>query len=138
MFPAILADIDISRKRLRFCSAGFPEQYCLYNGTLTGMDQNGVIIGTSRDARYTLGDLQLQNGAKVILFTDGLLTQTEERTDTPHDVLQSILSESRELNPDQTTKHILNRLSAAATDRNAGHRDDITLICAQLQGVDSA
>jgi hypothetical protein len=75
-FTCIVMDIDTMAMRLRYVSAGHPNQYLLRNGECTPLHGKGRIIGVMTKPGFSLEEIALHEGDRIILFTDGLTEQT--------------------------------------------------------------
>lgn len=95
-------------------------------------DKHGFVLGTMEDMKYTTYDLQLEPGAKLFLYTDGVpeSTSVDEElfgTDRLIEVLNSV--------KDDSTDEIL-RSVKRATDTFVGKApqfDDLTMLCLEFR-----
>ena len=65
---------------VRYANAGHPPPLLLrHDGVLERLDEGGPIIGLGRRGDDEKGEVQLHEGDRLFLYTDGLIDQTNER-----------------------------------------------------------
>ena len=73
-------DLDIVRRTLTYTNAGHNPPFLLRrNGECLRLEDGGLVIGGFTDSAYTQREIQLNEGDKLVLFTDGV---TEARNDS--------------------------------------------------------
>jgi sigma-B regulation protein RsbU (phosphoserine phosphatase) len=66
-------ELDVLGKKLTFTNAGHnPPLVMRRSGACISLDAGGRVIGAFPDSTYTQQDIQLYNGDKLLLFTDGV------------------------------------------------------------------
>ena len=67
------SDLDISKRTLTFTNAGHNPPFLVRgNGDCIRLDEGGRVIGAFADSNYTQREIQLYEGDKLLLFTDGV------------------------------------------------------------------
>jgi sigma-B regulation protein RsbU (phosphoserine phosphatase) len=67
------ADVDVFERRLTFTNAGHnPPLLMRPNGECIQLDEGGCVIGAFCDSSYSQKEIQLHEGDKLLLFTDGV------------------------------------------------------------------
>jgi len=73
------SELDITRRMLTFTNAGHNPPFLIRrNGECLRLDEGGRVIGAFTDSHFTQREIQLYEGDKLLLFTDGV---TEARND---------------------------------------------------------
>jgi sigma-B regulation protein RsbU (phosphoserine phosphatase) len=73
-FTIVYITIDYTKGSLFYSNAGHPPPVLLRaNGSLMALNLHGPVIGTGSVHSYGRGEVQLQRGDKVIVYTDGIL-----------------------------------------------------------------
>ena len=73
------ADLDVAERRLTFTNAGHnPPLLVRSNGECIHLDEGGRVIGAFCDSAYTQREIQLHEGDKLLLFTDGVTEARDE------------------------------------------------------------
>jgi sigma-B regulation protein RsbU (phosphoserine phosphatase) len=70
---AAYAHLDAETRELRYAAAGHPAMLLLRNGQVTEIAENGLLLAATGDAQYTEKTLTLEQGDRLLLYTDGLL-----------------------------------------------------------------
>ncbi|MDB4264909.1 PAS domain S-box protein [bacterium] len=79
-FTIVYITIDYANGYLYYSSAGHPPLILMdQNGSLRILNVHGPVIGTGSVQSYPREKVQLKNGDKVILFTDGILDYSNSR-----------------------------------------------------------
>jgi serine phosphatase RsbU (regulator of sigma subunit) len=77
-FSCVLIDIDTDKMKLRYSSAGHPDQIHLTDRSIDILKHTGKLIGIKRDAEYEFFEKDIKSGDKIVLYTDGLFEQFNE------------------------------------------------------------
>ena len=134
-FSCFIMDIDTENKRLRYSSAGHPEQFLVTSSGIEPLMTGGVIIGDMPDTSYTLMERELESGDKILLFTDGLYERKNE--DTEKELKSRILETIQSHRAEEVetffasllvTLDIFNSETGVETSNN----DDITVIAVEV------
>jgi len=120
-------DLDVSTKKLTFTNAGHnPPMLMRVNGECIRLDEGGPVIGAFCESRYNQQEIQLREGDKLLLFTDGV---TEARDASGEEFgeqrLQECLRSYRGNNAAELRTMILNEVRHFCAD---DFEDDATLM----------
>lgn len=67
------SELDIARRKLTFTNAGHnPPMLVRRDGECIRLEEGGRVIGAFCDSTFTQQEIQLYNGDKLLLFTDGV------------------------------------------------------------------
>jgi sigma-B regulation protein RsbU (phosphoserine phosphatase) len=84
-------DLDLVRRTLTYTNAGHNPPFLLRrNGECLRLEAGGLVIGGFDDAAYTQQEIQLNEGDKLLLFTDGV---TEARNESGEEFGEQRLEE---------------------------------------------
>ncbi|MCG6142641.1 7TM diverse intracellular signaling domain-containing protein [Leptospira mtsangambouensis] len=115
--------IDYEKKKLSFSSAGNPPLVIIRNREIESFECPGLLLGVRPNYQYEEREIKLQEGDRILVFTDGLyenLKSDEEPEAILFPEIIPIVGNSQEL----FHQNLLNRLSRM----RQVSRDDITLI----------
>lgn len=71
-------DLDVSNRKLTFTNAGHnPPMLMRAGGACIRLDEGGPVIGAFCESRYNQQEIQLREGDKLLLFTDGVTEARE-------------------------------------------------------------
>lgn len=128
-FSCVVIDIDTSENRLRYVSAGHPDQFHLQDGAIELLRHTGKLIGISRDSTYTLVEKSMRPTDKVLLYTDGLVDQVNSMGDIFSDrrVLDIVQMHHR-TRIDAIQEKIIDSLREFVNSKEVAINDDITFI----------
>ena len=139
MFVTVwLGILEISTGKLTAANAGheYPVlkdaggQFELYK------DRHGFIIGGMEGSRYTEYELQLEPGAKLFLYTDGIPEATNSSNEVfGTDRMVAALNEAAESEPEQILNNVLRSVERFVED--AEQFDDLTMLCLTYKGKES-
>jgi two-component system, sensor histidine kinase LadS len=76
-FTAVLFDIDPNLKKLRYSSAGHPEQIILHKGQLSTLPKTGKLMGWLKSEYKTI-EKEFDEDTKLLLFSDGIFEEFNE------------------------------------------------------------
>jgi hypothetical protein len=71
-FTGIVVDINVSKNKVVFVSAGHPPQLIIKKTGIERLKPKGHIVGYSDDASFPKTIEEISPGDKIVLFTDGL------------------------------------------------------------------
>jgi sigma-B regulation protein RsbU (phosphoserine phosphatase) len=119
--------IDAEEGRLTYANAGhFPPVLARADGRIERLSSGGPVLGVLPDAQYEQGDLTIQSGDRVVLFTDGL---TEARNDLDEEFGEPELIARIQQNLACSAPALQARLAESVTAFAGGRfQDDATLI----------
>ena len=75
-FTGIVLDINLANMTLHYVCAGHPSQYIVRNAHCISLFGKGRILGVVENPNLELQELALKEDDCIVLFTDGLLEQT--------------------------------------------------------------
>ena len=136
----MFATVIIGRLNLRtgefiYCNAGHPYPFVLRNDTSEEslVQSQGIPVGIKRNIAYSESKIVLASGESLIMFTDGITEQNDERG-----IFFSIerLIETVRHYRKMTTQNIVNNAIDALLEYqgNAEVHDDITLVAVKYTG----
>ena len=100
-------------------------------------DKHGLVIGAMDGIQYRQYELQLQPGAKLFLYTDGVPEATDSQNEMfgAERMLQALNAEQ-----DASPKRLLENVRAAVDGfvRDAEQFDDLTMLCLEYLGQGDA
>ncbi|MFW6188991.1 MAG: PP2C family protein-serine/threonine phosphatase [Planctomycetota bacterium] len=73
MVSAFYAEIDVESGTATYCRAGHPKPLLIQNGEHRWLDTYGLLLGLNMDGDFEQRSVQLQDGACIVLYTDGLM-----------------------------------------------------------------
>jgi sigma-B regulation protein RsbU (phosphoserine phosphatase) len=124
--------LDAKRKRLTYSNAGHnPGVVVRANGEVLRLDRGGTVLGPFARCRFEQGEIAVESGDRVLLFTDGVTEAGNETGEEfGEDRLIALLSENRSLGAD----HLQRTLMEAVTEFSGGDfKDDATLIVCAVE-----
>jgi serine phosphatase RsbU (regulator of sigma subunit) len=135
-FSCVIVDIDTRNNKLRYASAGHPNQVIVSDTTIEILKHTGKLIGIKRDTEYDSVEKDIHAHDKVLLFTDGLFEQFNDHEEgmTEQDILE--ITEKHKASP-------INVIDSALIQSLRGYigakeelqlRDDITVISIEING----
>jgi sigma-B regulation protein RsbU (phosphoserine phosphatase) len=80
-FSCIVLDIDLENRKIRYSSAGHPDQVHICNNTFDILRHTGKLIGLVKDTRYEIAEKKIYAKDKILLYTDGLFEQFNDRNE---------------------------------------------------------
>ena len=97
--------------------------------------QNGPILGLFPHETYSAGQVSIESGDRIVLYTDGIveaMNTSDEQFGT--DRLKQFLESERGLSTDMFSESLLGELSRWSAS-SAGHtqQDDITMLTIDFQ-----
>ncbi len=78
-FSCVVLDIDLVDRKIRFSSAGHPDQIHICNNSIENLRHTGKLVGIVKDTHYDMVEKELRGNDKFLLFTDGLFDQCNDR-----------------------------------------------------------
>ena len=122
--------INTQSRTLMFTNAGHnPPLLIQSDGECVSLDAGGGVLGGFPDSRYTQGQLQLTDGDRLLLFTDGLTEALDANGDQfGEQRLTQLVSGYRHQSPDELKETIFN--AAGAFCGNTFHDDAALMVVA--------
>ncbi len=133
---AFIGILDLRTGWLTYASAGHNPPYVVIAGQppLAINGSPGIALGILEDAEYDDSDVQLPQGASVVLFTDGVTEANDpEGGMFGEESLEAELAKLRLEGPEQGVARIQQALRIFA--RGAEQADDITVLAARWLGA---
>lgn len=78
-FTCAVADVDIVNNRLIYSSAGHTDQFHIHDNRIEVLPHMGKIIGIFRHSRYKTVERKFFPDDRLLLFTDGIFEQFNDR-----------------------------------------------------------
>lgn len=121
------AELEVPTKKLKFTNAGHnPPMLMRHRGDCIRLDDGGPVIGAFHRTPFTEREIQLCEGDKLLLFTDGV---TEARNASGEEFgeqrLEQCLRSYRGRNAAELRSHVLNEVTEFCSDH---FDDDATLL----------
>jgi serine phosphatase RsbU (regulator of sigma subunit) len=124
----VIALLDTARQTIRWVNAGHPPMVLVRDGVMIVPEAApGTMLGVTRVAERTVSEMQLFDGDRLLLFTDGLI----ERRGEPFDRSLVRLSDALWAHRDRP----LDQICAAITDtllEGFDQADDIAILVAEI------
>lgn len=121
--------------KLRYSSAGHPDQIHITGGPIESLKHTGKLIGVKRDAEYESFEKKIKSNDKILLYTDGLFEQVNSRDEgfTEQHIIELINNNRSKQVRDLNTLiiHALRNFMGGMDEISV--RDDITLIGVQIR-----
>jgi serine phosphatase RsbU (regulator of sigma subunit) len=110
-----------------YCSAGHPPALLHHHGGFEELGFGGLVLGPDPDARYERGYTQLEPGATIVIYTDGITEATDASGEAfGIERLQEVIAESQRLTAKALAELIFQRVETFS--RRAQPRDDQTVV----------
>ena len=119
--------LDGATRRLRYANAGHNAPFVVRaNGSHQRLQEGGGVLGVFAEQSYSMAEVQLVPGDRVVLFTDGVTEACNSDGEEFGDArLLALLQEHRAL----PAADIQGKIVAATSEFSGGHRtDDATLL----------
>lgn len=129
-FSCIIIDIDTDKMKMRYSSAGHPDQIHITDGPIDVLKHTGKLVGIKREADYEYFEKDIKRGDKIILYTDGLFEQVNENDEgfTERHILELIKNNRSHHIKDLNTLIIQTLRNFMGGKDEISVKDDITLI----------
>jgi len=115
---------------LRYSAAGQPLLWRRSTRQLHRLEEGGLLIGVRPDEIYPWGEIALQPGDRLLLYTDGVLEVTNGAGQAFGEFrLQSVIEANSELSADRFSHLLLDEVhSWSGPNRQFTRSDDITFL----------
>ncbi|MCR4963511.1 MAG: PP2C family protein-serine/threonine phosphatase [Firmicutes bacterium] len=136
MFVTVwLGILEISSGKLTAASAGheYPALRQAGGGFTLLKDRHGLVIGAMDCTKYKEYELQLEPGAKLFIYTDGVPEATDgEGNMFGRERMLAALNEQAGAAPEQILKNVRGAVDAFV--KGAEKFDDLTMLCVEYKG----
>jgi len=136
---AVYASVSPAEGRLRFAGAGHPPAllWRAAAGQVERLNENGLVMGFDEAACYQAGEVPVEAGDRLLLFTDGLIETTNARDEMfGLEGLERTLAEGAGLKTEALADRLLAELGRHRGVE--GFEDDLTLLVADVLPVAAA
>jgi sigma-B regulation protein RsbU (phosphoserine phosphatase) len=124
--------VDMEKNSITYAGAGHPPLllWRTSKGSVSEVLENGLLLGLFPEATYSLVEIPLEAGDKVVLYTDGILeTRSPSEQEFGVDLFKGFLESNHNLNADAFADLLLDELSNwSEHPKGIGQEDDITLL----------
>ncbi|TFH42721.1 MAG: serine/threonine-protein phosphatase [Chrysiogenales bacterium] len=134
-FSCVIVDIDLPNQKMYYSSAGHPDQIHVSRGIVEKMKHTGRLVGIKRDTRFGCVERAIKPHDKILLYTDGLFEQFNDRDEgfNENDIVELV-----ENNKDKSVHDIESELIGSlwkfvGDEKEQSISDDITLICIEIK-----
>ena len=119
---------------MRYSSAGHPDQIHVCNNVISILRHTGKLIGIKQDTRYECVQRDINELDKILLYTDGLFEQYNDRDEafTEQNIREMIEEHSSDSIRDLNNA-IIKNMKEMIGGNEKSLRDDITLIGIEIQ-----
>ncbi|HTT22620.1 MAG TPA: PP2C family protein-serine/threonine phosphatase [Candidatus Sulfotelmatobacter sp.] len=119
--------LDAKAKIFRYSAAGHPPMLLLREGKVLEIAENGLMLGAFDFASYETRSDSLQQGDRLLLYTDGIVEAANSAGEFfGQENLSNLLQETSALTPRNAADHIIGSVQRWASSQD----DDLTvLVC---------
>lgn len=122
---------DRGAQRLTYCNAGHnPPLLVRTSGAVERLTAGGMVLGVFDDAPYLRGDVSVQPGDRLVLFTDGVVEAVNAEGDYYGDerLIETTLQQR-----EAPTPKVVDRIFASVSEFAGGaFADDATVVCVRF------
>jgi phosphoserine phosphatase RsbU/P len=117
--------VDCEAKHLSYAGAGHPPMLLLREGEVREVEENGLILAAFNFATYSDVQLSLQDGDRVVLYTDGVI-EAADRTGEffGRERLSQLLESTASMAASEAADKILERVCSWSR----AQEDDLTIV----------
>jgi sigma-B regulation protein RsbU (phosphoserine phosphatase) len=137
---AVYAFVDMEKKSMSYAGAGHPPLLLWRSATqsTSELEENGLPLGMFPDSTYSVGQIQVQAGDKVVLYTDGIVeTASPSEQAFGVDLFKGFLQSNHDLRAHLFADSLLDELSSwSEHPRGQGQQDDITFLTIDFNRLD--
>jgi serine phosphatase RsbU (regulator of sigma subunit) len=137
---AVYVFVDMEKRSMSYAGAGHPPLLLWRTSTQSAVEvvENGLPLGLFPGATYSVGQIQVEPGDRVVLYTDGILeTESPSEKEFGMDLFKRFLESNHNLTADLFADSLLDELSTwAEHPRERGHQDDITFLTIDFTTTD--
>ena len=120
--------LDPDKRTFTFCNAGHnPPLIFSQNGNVTELEEGGLIIGVMAGAIYKVGNVVLDDGDTIVMYTDGITeAENEKGEEFGEEGLKNHVKRNLKSSPEELINSIIEEVESHAVDLSA--QDDVTLL----------
>lgn len=126
---AIVLDIE-SGGRLRYASAGHPDQWLVGPTGRRALPRTGPVLGITREAVYRQSEIPLSSQHTVFLFSDGAFEHLHDSDDVAEEKLGEMIAGTAGVAPEARLAAIR---PAILGSLESGRRDDVTMLAVSFR-----
>ena len=130
---ACMGIIDLKTGVLKYVNAGH-NLPLLFNGNSINYVEmkTGVVLGVIEDYEYKIGEIQMNSGDKLLMYTDGVTECKNNKSEFYGDIrFKDFVNINNNNIPQNLIKSVYDELNAFAN--GAEQSDDITLLCVEYK-----
>jgi sigma-B regulation protein RsbU (phosphoserine phosphatase) len=129
---AAYVHLDAQRRELRYAAAGHPAMLLLRDGRVIEIAENGLLLAATDEATYTERSMTLEQGDRLLLYTDGLLeAKNADGRLFGDESLATALRNTAELSPIDAVERIIAEVQQWSTSQE----DDLTALVCDFVGT---
>jgi serine phosphatase RsbU (regulator of sigma subunit) len=137
---AVYVFVDMEKRSMSYAGAGHPPLLLWRTSTQSAVEvvENGLPLGLFPGATYSVGQIQVEPGDRVVLYTDGILeTESPSEKEFGMELFKRFLESNHNLTADLFADSLLDELSTwSEHPRERGHQDDITFLTIDFTTTD--
>ncbi len=124
--------LDAQNKKLVYTNAGHNRPILFHrDGSWLELKEGGLALGMSRERNYEQGEIELNSGDRLLLFTDGVTEVVNaEREEFGEQRLIDLLGKNLQLRAAELQKKIMEAVTAFS---GGDFQDDVTLIAISVE-----
>jgi serine phosphatase RsbU (regulator of sigma subunit) len=130
--------VDLEKKSMSYAGAGHPPLllWRTSTGNASEVAENGLLLGLFPEQSYSVIEVPVEPGDKVVLYTDGILeTKSPSEQEYGVDLLKGFLESNHNLRGDLFADSLLDELSNwSEHPKGQEQGDDITFLTIDFQG----
>jgi sigma-B regulation protein RsbU (phosphoserine phosphatase) len=133
----VYAVVDAEHLRLEYCAAGHLGPTIARQGEpVRSLETHGVPIGVIDDPEYDMTSVQLQEGDRVYLYSDGLMEAMNSGGQLfGYDRINAIINEARDRSIDESLDALID--GAVAWQGTKDFADDVSLLAMEVSAHDA-
>jgi sigma-B regulation protein RsbU (phosphoserine phosphatase) len=131
LVTAAYVHLDADAGQLRYAAAGHPAMLLLRSGRVSEIAENGLPLGATEQADYSDMTLGLENGDRLLLYTDGLV---EARNGQGELFGEERLTEALQQTTGLTVEEAAGRMIAAVERWAKAQDDDLSVMVCDYVG----
>jgi phosphoserine phosphatase RsbU/P len=127
---AAYVHLNSASRELRYSAAGHPPLLLVRDGSVTRIEENGLILAAFDSASYATAVHRLETGDRVVMYTDGILEASNAAGDFfGHAALCDLVAKTKGLSPAMAADSIISSVRRWSAKQD----DDLTvLVCDYL------